>query len=237
MKTQKPQLFLIPFAGGNCYSFNFLLPHLEKYEVIPLELPGRGRRIKEQLLNEFDQAAEDIYRQIINLQTSPVFLIYGHSLGTGLSLRVTNMLEKIKKQPAGLILTGNPGPGVNKKKQLYLLEQAAFIEEIKKLGGLPEELTRNNDFINFIEPVFRADFELAERNELDNEKPVNVPIYAIMGDLEKTACHITNWKRFTTADFQSEILSGDHFFINKHPDRISFILQQCLENARALQYQ
>lgn len=234
---QPPQLFLIPFAGGNSYSFNFLMPYLKDYTVVSLELPGRGRRIKEGLLTEFDQAAEDICQQILSKLTSSFFVIYGHSLGTGLGLRVANMLEKINRVPAYLIFTGNPGPGIKENKQLYLLEKSAFMDEIKKMGGFPEELRLNHEFIDFIEPVFRADFELAERNLLVNEPAVNSPIYAIMGDLEKDAVHISNWKRFTNGSFKSEILSGNHFFIQKHPENIALIVQECIENSRVIQYQ
>jgi external thioesterase TEII len=233
---QKIQLFLIPFAGGNCYSFNFLIPYLKDYDVITLELPGRGRRIKESLLTEFDHAAEDVFLQITSKLASPFFIIYGHSLGTGLGLRVANMLEKINRAPAYLVFTGNPGPGVRENRRLYLYEKLEFIDEIKKMGGLPDELLANTEFMDFIEPVFRSDFELAERNLLAEEQAVNIPIYSIMGDLEKSSVDIANWKRFTKANFHSEILSGDHFFIYKHPERIANILQQCIENTRELEY-
>lgn len=224
---QKIQLFLIPFAGGNCYSFNFLMPYLKDYEVVTLELPGRGRRIKEALLTEFDQAAEDVFQQIVTKLSSSRFIVYGHSLGTGLGLRVANMLEKVNRAPAYLVFTGNPGPGVRENRRLYLSEKLEFIGEIKKMGGLPDELTANTEFMDFIEPVFRSDFELAERNLLAEEKAVNIPIYSIMGDLEKSAVDILNWKRFTKAGFNSEILSGDHFFIYNHPEKIAAILHQC----------
>jgi external thioesterase TEII len=46
---EKPQLFLLHFAGGSCYSFQFMLPYLKDFNVLPIELPGRGRRIKESL--------------------------------------------------------------------------------------------------------------------------------------------------------------------------------------------
>lgn len=234
---QKTQLFLIPFAGGNSYSYNFLIPYLKDYDVVTLELPGRGRRIKESLLTEFDHAAEDIFKQILSKQTSSFFIIYGHSLGTGIGLRVANMLEKINRAPAYLVFTGNPGPGIRENRKLYLYEKLEFIDEIKKLGGLPDELRSNDEFIDFIEPVFRSDFELAERNLLANEPAVNIPIYSIMGDLEKNVTDISNWKRFTTANFHSEVLFGNHFFIYDHPERIANVLQQCIENVRVLEYE
>jgi external thioesterase TEII len=231
---EKPQLFIIPFAGGNVYSFNFLVPYLEKFKITVLELPGRGKRIKENLLTEFDEAAEDIYKQILSKLTSSFFMIYGHSLGTGLGLRVANMLQKVNRAPVHLIFSGNPGPGVKEKSQWYLLEKSAFIDKIKKLGGLSEDLYLNDEFMEYIDPVFRADFELAERNTLCEEPVVSIPIYAIMGDLEKNNIHLSNWKRFTNAGFQKEVFTGDHFFIYKHPQRIAMILQQCFENSRLL---
>jgi external thioesterase TEII len=233
---KKIQLFLIPFAGGNCYSFNFLMPYLKDYDVVTLELPGRGKRIKEPLLTEFDHAAEDVFQQIVAKQTSSFYIIYGHSLGTGIGLRVANMLQKINRAPAYLVFTGNPGPGIKENRKLYLYEKFEFMDEIKKLGGLPDELRSNLEFMDFIEPVFRSDFELAERNRLIDEQAVNIPIYSIMGDLEKSSVDIANWKRFTNSSFHSEILSGDHFFIYNHPERIADILQQCVENTRELEY-
>ncbi len=51
---KKTQLFLLHFAGGNYYSFRFMFPQLNEFEIIPVELPGRGKRMKENLLKDFD---------------------------------------------------------------------------------------------------------------------------------------------------------------------------------------
>src|SRR5262249_8544650 len=109
---KRPQLFLLHFAGGNCYSFQFIMPLLQRFEIIPLELPGRGRRMKESLLKDFDLAAQDIYHQLTGKLTSASFIIYGHSMGAYLALRVANMLEKAGKFPAFVIVSGNAGPGI-----------------------------------------------------------------------------------------------------------------------------
>jgi surfactin synthase thioesterase subunit len=58
---RKAQLFLLHFAGGNIYSFNTITPGLKNLEVIPLELPGRGRRMQKGLLKDFDLAANDFF--------------------------------------------------------------------------------------------------------------------------------------------------------------------------------
>jgi external thioesterase TEII len=227
---KKTQLFLLHFAGGNCYSLQFLKPLLPEFDVITLELPGRGKRQGEPLLRDFDLAAKDIFNQVISKMSGYPFLIYGHSMGAYLALRVTNMLIKRRSTPVYLIVSGNAGPGVkyaDDGKKRYLLGKDEFIAELKILGGVSEELLENKELFNFFEPVLRADFQIAENNGMSAEPPVNVPLYAMMGSSEEKKEEIANWGKFTTGDFNHEILDGDHFFINKHPERIAAIIRQC----------
>jgi surfactin synthase thioesterase subunit len=233
---RKPQLFLFHFAGGNCYSFRFLTPLLPDFEVIPLELPGRGKRMNEPLLNEFDKAAEDLYKQILTHITGAPFLIYGHSMGAYLSLRVGNMLEKAGRYSAGIVVSGNAGPGINHPddKKRYQLDRPAFIEEVKLLGGLPPELIENEELLSFFEPILRADFEIAERNELEEEPAIQANLFAIMGSQEDDVASINNWSRFTKGRFNAEVLQGDHFFIHRHPNRIAGIINAFYHGLPAL---
>jgi external thioesterase TEII len=224
---RKPQLFLLHFAGGNCYSFQFMALYLKEFEVIPLELPGRGRRMGEPLLYDFDQAAQDIFNQLVQrLNPFPCF-IYGHSMGTYLALRVANMLERIGQAPAYVIVSGNAGPGMHDPKNRYEMPHDAFVEELRNIGGVPEELLENKELFNFFEPVLRADFQVAEKNDLTGEPPVRSPLYAMMGSSEDHVQSITNWKKFTQSRFDYSILEGGHFFIHKHPRKIASIIADC----------
>ena len=223
----KPQLFLLHFAGGNKYSFRFMNPLLNGFDVIPLELPGRGDRMNEDLLRSFDLAAIDIYNQINNkLTSSNNFLIYGHSLGAYLTLRVASMLEKVNRNPKYIIVSGNPGPGVREIKTYHLLEKNEFKIALKKLGGFPLELLENEELFDFFEPVLRADFELIEKDLLKNEKPVAAPIYAFMGSEEKLVQKISNWSNFTTGAFNCEVVHGGHFFILENPTKIADVINK-----------
>jgi surfactin synthase thioesterase subunit len=59
------RLFCIPFAGGNIYSYRQLCRHLHK-DIVPqpVELPGRGKRLKEPLLTNIAEMTDDILQQI-----------------------------------------------------------------------------------------------------------------------------------------------------------------------------
>ncbi|MDO6434611.1 alpha/beta fold hydrolase [Flavitalea sp. BT771] len=223
---ERSQLFLLHFAGGNCYSFQFIASMLSDFDVVTLELPGRGRRMEEELLKDFDQAAADIFQQLMDRLVTRKFMIYGHSMGAYLALRVSNMAARCGKAPLYLFVSGNPGPGIRDDKKRYLLESSAFVEELVKLGGMPRELVENREMFEFFEPILRADFEIAERNELAHEPAVSIPLFAIMGSEEENVEKIDNWGRFTNARFDYRILGGDHFFIHKHPHTIAGIIKQ-----------
>jgi external thioesterase TEII len=234
---KKTQLFLLHFAGGNRYSFQFLLPYLKSFDVIPLELPGRGRRMGEPLLRKFDVAAQDMYDQIIPKITSPDFMIYGHSMGAYLGLRVSVMLEAAGKTPAYLFVSGNAGPGMKEGDRSFLLNRQDFADELKRLGGIPEEFLADDELFELFEPILRADFEIADRSALHNEKPTSAPLFAMMGNLEEDVNDIANWGNYTKSTFASEVMEGGHFFIHKHPARIAGIIRSCYDKTILFQHQ
>jgi surfactin synthase thioesterase subunit len=204
------------------------------FEVIPLELPGRGKRMNEPLLVEFDEAAKDLYDQVMARLAVPEFLIYGHSMGAYLALRVANMLERAGRLPACVVVSGNAGPDVKTKdkKIRYLLEREEFIEEVKILGGLPQAIIENKELLGFFEPVLRADFEIVERNRLEEEPAIQAHLYAMMGSGEENVAFINNWSKFTKGRFNAEILEGDHFFIHRHPARVAGIINSFYQGLR-----
>lgn len=234
---RKPQLFLLHFAGGNCYSFDYIKPLLNNFEVECLELPGRGKRLGETLLRNFDLAVQDVYAQLIKKITNPVFLIYGHSMGAYLALKAGYMLQQQGRKPACLIVSGNIGPNeVQDKKCRYRMQHEEFIKELELLGGVPQDILNNTEYFGYFEPILRADFEVAEEHGLTGNIRVNAPIYAMMGSEEERVEEITNWGRFTNSWFKHEVLSGGHFFIHNHPERIAAAINFCYKNIAPIQH-
>lgn len=232
-----PQLFLLHYAGGNVYSYNFLKKHLEAYfEIICIELPGRGKRMREAVIRDKNDAVQDQLNEIRKHRKPGVdFAVYGHSMGAALGLGVVHELEAINDAPRSLIVTGHAGPGTYRKEERYKMETSQFKEELRKLGGVPEEVMENEDLFGFFEPVLRADFELVERPSADPAK-VNCPVHCAMGSEEKYVQKIAGWENYTTNGFQYEIFDGNHFFINDHPERLAQFIKEAFNDTLALQY-
>lgn len=233
----KYQLILLHFAGGSCYSFDFMRKYFGyNIEFLPLELPGRGKRFEEKLLRDKGQGIQDYFEQIKKLRNKQPYSIFGHSMGATLSLSVANLMEKIGDPPSCLIVSGNPGPdaqSINKeKKYRHLMNEQEFKEELRAIGGVPEEVLENDELFNFFNPILRADFELLEQGGfLESEIKLNVPIYAFMGSKEDDLESIENWNRFTYDDFNFKVFEGDHFFIYDHPTEISNIIKKITRKA------
>lgn len=230
---KKTQLFLLHFAGGNCYSFNFLKKYLAaRFDFHPLELPGRGLRSEEAVLYNRQAAIEDYFQQIKSLRNQQPYLVYGHSMGATLGLSVTKKMEAIRDLPEALIVSGNPGPGAGKEKERrYLLADDDFKESLRKLGGVPEEVLQNKDLYDFFSPVMRADFEILEKEEQHIEKDIllQTPICAIMGGEEESMDQIENWQRFTTAKIATKIFPGNHFFIYDNAEALAKTIYDCFQ--------
>ncbi len=233
--THKVQLFLLHFAGGSSYSYDFLRVYMDAdLEFIPLEIPGRGKRFHETLLTSKNAAIADYTNQIKKLrnQQKP-YIIYGHSMGATLALSVAHEMEKVNDVPSSLIVSGNPGPGVkniedrHKNNPRYAMSDADFKAELETLGGVPDEILKSDELYNFFAPIMRSDFEILEKessNHSDKEIIISCPIHAMMGSDESNSEHITNWKKFTNKTFEHQLLEGNHFFINDHPEKLSSII-------------
>jgi len=220
----KTQLFLIHYAGGNCYSYQFLLPHLSAFDVHVIELPGRGKRMQESILDNFSMAIDDLYNCISAKRNGNPFIIYGHSMGSELGFVLTSRFEAAGNMPLHLIVSGNPGPGIRENKNRHKMEHDDFVMELKKLGGVPDEFFESSELFEFFEPVIRADFKIIETKDDITAIRIQTPVIALMGSEEEHHEHIDNWKNFTRGNFQSQLMEGDHFFIFKHPQKLKEVI-------------
>lgn len=222
----KQQLFLLHFAGGSCFSFDFLLPYLQDLEVHRLELPGRGKRMGEPFVQSHKEAINDYLAQIIPKLSGVPFALYGHSMGATLAAHVTCQLESKGYYPERLVVSGNAGPGVGENKNRYKMPKTKFLEELKRIGGVPDSFFEHPELVDYFIPILKADFEIIEREDKEVLLPFYTPLVALAGTEEEAATYLDNWKRFTRSQFTSKTLSGNHFFIQKHPEILAEVISQ-----------
>jgi len=225
-------LICFPYAGGSKYSylsFESIAP--KGVNVIPIELPGRGERLLEPLLFDVNSMVDDLFVQLQDLIHKP-YVIFGHSMGALLGfLVVKKITENSLSLPLHLIVSGLEGPSVKdeRKKNRASLPADEFIEELKILGGISNEIFEDISFLSFFEPILRADFKAIEQHKYSKGNALDIPICVLFGSEEEfSLTEALFWQE--ESNFEVEVIqfSGDHFFIFEHKKQIMDIIKKRL---------
>lgn len=227
------QLFCLPFAGGNKYSYREFAEKAPSFlSLITLEYPGRGTRMKDPLVSDISEVVNDMYRQISPLIGDQPYAIYGHSLGGLIAYLLTlKLMENNKMLPVHLFITGTTGPSSisRTEKKRHLLEKKEFIEEIRELDGMPEEILNSEELLHYFEPILRSDFKVSENYIYQQHPPLNIPVTVITGTEENMElADIQLWQKETTHPVDFKRMPGKHFFIFQHAFKIVEIISKKL---------
>lgn len=217
----KITIYCFPFAGGSKYSYReFTANAPTSLNFIPLEWPGRGARFKEPVLNDLDSIVEDAFNNLKDqLDWNQPYAFYGHSMGATVGFLVAQKIAQSSlPKPLHLFFTGRSAPSVKRNlAYFHLLPKAQFIQKIRELGGMPEEILGNSDLMDFFEPILRADFEALEKHDYQPSEPLDIPIDVVIGTKEDISMEQAfAWKKESTAPVQIKKMDGDHFFIFNH---------------------
>jgi surfactin synthase thioesterase subunit len=231
----KIDLVCLPFAGGSKYSYRSYEEKASPFlNIISLEYPGRGTRIREPLITEVAGLVEDAYQQIKGNVGQRDYAIYGHSLGGLVGWLLTRkIIANDHTPPLHVFITGTSGPSSTSRdeKKRHLLGRVEFMEEIRKLNGSPDEILQDAELLDYFEPILRADFKASETYLYEESPPLDIPLTVITGteeDLETK--NIELWQKETKRKVDFKRMDGNHFFILKSPGTIVDIIFSKLIN-------
>ncbi|HVI46036.1 MAG TPA: alpha/beta fold hydrolase [Chitinophaga sp.] len=223
----KTKLVCIPYAGGNSYSYRGLKPFLDsKIELLTVELPGRGARITAPLLSDLEHMADDIYQQILPHTDGP-WILYGHSMGALIGNLVMHRLHAEERPlPLHFFVTGCESPFHNDQRtHLHPLSDTDLKSELKKLGGLPDEILGNNELMDYFLPVIREDMKALElwKYKSPGRFPTAVTVITGTEDLV-TEEQVLGWEKETVQGIRKLRYPGNHFFILRHFGKLASLV-------------
>jgi len=239
MSTVK--LITFPYAGGSAAVYSNWKNHLPpgaSLEVLPFELSGRGKRMREPLYPDLDAAVDDVYANVRGLIAGGPYALFGHSLGALLTFALATRIRQMgDRPPLHLFFSGRGAPGVKPKevKMYHRMSADEFKREVIELGGTPPEFFRYPELMNIYLPVLRNDFRLAE-TDLSDRKVVpfagDLTVFLGKEDHEILPVQAEGWKRHATGTCSLHYFDGDHFFIRRHEARIVGMIAQTLHSYR-----
>ncbi|MBA4537129.1 thioesterase [Bacillus aquiflavi] len=221
---QKVRLFCLPYAGGSSFIFSRWKTYLHPaIEIIPLELAGRGRRINEPLISNFEEMVNDIFKTIKNDLSDLPYIILGHSMGGLLAYELAyRILQSNSKMPILIILSGIEPPKLRKRKVISTLPDEEFVKEVLSIGGTPKNIFANKEASDIFISILRADFKLVESYVAQDYKPLDVDLMIFNGerDYSTTFPRVKEWKKYTNKSCQMINFEGGHFFIHDHKKEV-----------------
>ncbi|GAA2710487.1 thioesterase II family protein [Micromonospora olivasterospora] len=213
-------LFCLPYAGGSAMRiygrWHRELP--DSIEVVPVEYAGRGARIADTPLTSVDAITADIIGVLLGRIDRP-YAIFGHSLGALVAFELARRLEHLHGRPAThLFVSGQRAPQLPHPMAQYdyQLPEPEFKERLRELAGTPEEVLANEELLNLVTPVLRADFEAADTYQYRPGPRMSCPltVYGGADDPEAPPDTLPDWSALTSGPCDVRVLPGQHFFLN-----------------------
>lgn len=220
-------LFCIPHAGSSAAGFHKWRRLLDPSIVcIPIELSGRGARMREPLYLSFDGAVDDVVAQMQSKSPSGRYAIFGHSLGALLTFEVAHRLRSNGwPSPEHLFFSAARPPSRKLTGDLlHIKSDDDLIAAIAAHGGLPNPIREDRDVLAFFTPIIKSDYRLYELYEFTPKaEPLACPISVLLGDCDSLTSmeELPLWSNFTTGLIHTHVFAGaGHFFIDELRDEV-----------------
>ena len=210
-------LVCLPFAGGGSNSFRNWVQFLPKQiELLAIEIPGRGQRLREPLRTRMDELVPDIASSLSKELDRP-FALFGHSMGTLLGIELSHHLrEEYQLEASHLFFSGRGAPQLpSKEKQIHQLPEDEFVKQIRNYNGTPKDVLNHQELMELMIPILRADFEVCETYSYSERPKLSCPL-SVYGGLQDSAApreSMQAWAKLTEGPFNLRMFPGDHFFI------------------------
>ncbi|NEP83877.1 MAG: thioesterase, partial [Okeania sp. SIO3B3] len=185
-------------------------------EVLPIQLPGRQRRLQEKPFTDFANLIE-VLADFLSPYLDKPFAFFGHSMGGVIAFELAYFLgEKYNLKPIQLFLSGLVPPSDN-----TLLEKIASLSEAERLNYLleiseiPESISQDPSLFNELMNIFKADFQLLQSYRHVEKKPLDFPISSFSGvdDYTVSDRQLSDWSKYTTSNLKIDRIPGKHMFM------------------------
>jgi len=225
----KLRVFCFPYAGGNAAIFNEWYNKLDiDIEVVSISFPGRWLRSEEQSVSCMWQLTNEI-TDAIQQHNQKDFIFFGHSMGGILSYQVAQELFKRGAMlPNHIFVSACEAPHCaalrTKRKRVDQCNETDLLEHIQSLAGTPEEFLKDESMKQRIFQSMIPDLVAIDNWVYEPLEPLGISLTAFAGKQDHFVSikGVREWQKYTTKDFNFNILTGGHFFINEKENKRIF---------------
>lgn len=210
------KLFCLPYSGASAMFYSPWRRALPDWlNVRPLELPGRGMRMAEPLQTDIVQLAGQLADEIAAELDTP-YALFGHSLGGLLAFELAHALRaRGLPAPLALFASATAGPARRDVSDYAVARtDAQLIERLRTLKGTREEVIANDELMQMMLPILRADFLLCGSFVYGVREPLQIPIHVFGGKQDSVSVEeLLDWQEDAATGFSLDMFEGHHFYL------------------------
>src|ERR1051325_4684435 len=152
------RLVCFPWAGGSASVFRTWPDELPaEVELLAIAMPGRDARVREPM---FDRVTPMITAlpAAIGPRAEPPFAIYGHSYGALAGFGFARELARRGLDaPVAFFASSRRAPQLSAPNPLRELPDTEFLDEIYRIGGIPDAVFNSPELMKYLLPILRTD--------------------------------------------------------------------------------
>lgn len=221
-------IFLLPYGGGSAASYRSYVNRFPRDtgRVVPVEIPGRGKRSHEEFAKSIQECAA-LALEEIDTESEP-YIVHGHCMGALLAFEAIKLIEASGKPlPIFMLASGRNAPRHINDWLLRVpeMDDRSLFKELQELGGIPRGLSfaMAQHFLT----VLRNDQAMI-RDYDPGETRISVPIlaFAATDDKMTNAAGLADWEDYTSKSLSIEWLDGQHYSLLGQPDRVALSIEE-----------
>lgn len=201
-------------AGGSAVIFKDWVKFDFPFEVIPVEIPGRGTRQGENCITDFGTAVRNLAEDVRAVYEDRKLCLFGHSLGSIIAFEVAGRLREYDIDIKKLFVAGRVSPDREEPSSYRCaMGMERLKEELLRIGATPQEVLDDAGFNREFLPMIYSDYMLSEDYRYGDTK-VDFPIIAFNGteDPDADMDMMRGWRNMTDGEFRQYQFDGSHFF-------------------------
>ncbi|MGH8032532.1 MAG: thioesterase II family protein [Luteimonas sp.] len=227
------QLLCLPFAGAGASVFSEWKSLSQRFDVLPIQLPGREKRFTEDCYTDVHEAVAGLIPEVAPLlDPDQGVVVFGHSLGAVLAYEFTRALaEQGNHSMTGLVVSGSPDPWSPRQERATGLDDAEFLKRVSEFAGYSHAALADPMMVELLLPILRADVQMHEDYRSRTDDPLDVPILMLRGSEDALISNeqLAGWERATRSRAHAATLPGSHMYLTERPgDLLNLIENQLL---------
>ena len=229
-------IFLLPYGGGSAASYRSYANRFPRDTgcVVPVEIPGRGKRSHEEYAKSIQECAALALQEIDTERET--YILHGHCMGALLAFEAIKLIEVSGRQlPDFMVASGRNAPRhINDwLRRVPEMDDRSLFNELQEFGGIPRGLSfaMAQHFLT----VLRNDQAMIRDYE-PGETRISVPILVLAGRDDKmtNAAALADWEDYTSKFLSIEWLDGQHYSFLGQPDRVALYVEEFCKSVDSL---